>query len=87
MPDICFHFSSERAHANGLTAGDDKTRISMPLEPAIQIPNTAKPTCYLHNMAFTNSIANVCNGLREVRVYKEPVFSDDAPDTDAQNEP
>ena len=29
----------------------------------------------------------VCNGLREVRVYKEPVSSDDAPDTDTQNEP
>eukprot|EP01043_Picozoa_sp_COSAG02_P011143 COSAG02_NODE_406_length_22916_cov_35.137529_9_plen_103_part_00 len=39
--------------------GDDKTRITMPIEPAIQVPNTAKPTCYLHNMAFTNSIANV----------------------------
>jgi hypothetical protein len=59
MPDICFHFSSERAHQNGQTAGDDKTRITMPIEPAIQVPNTAKPTCYLHNMAFTNSIANV----------------------------
>ena len=59
MPDICFHFSSQRAHENGLTSGDDKTRISMPIEPAIQIPNTAKPTCYLHNMAFSNNIANV----------------------------
>ena len=59
MPDICFHFSSQRAHENGLTGGDDKTRISMPIEPAIQIPNTAKPTCYLHNMAFSNNIANV----------------------------
>ena len=59
MPDICFHFSSQRAHENGLTVGDDKTKISMPLEPAIQIPSTANPTCYLHNIAFTNSIANV----------------------------
>ena len=31
----------------------------MPIEPAIQVPNTAKPTCYLHNMAFSNNIANV----------------------------
>ena len=59
MPDICFHFSSQRAHENGLTVGNDKTKISMPLEPAIQIPSTANPTCYLHNIAFTNSIANV----------------------------
>jgi len=31
----------------------------MPIEPALQIPNTAKPVCWLHNLAFNNSIANV----------------------------
>jgi len=29
----------------------------------------------------------VCNGLREVRVYKEPTHGNDAPADDAQNEP
>ena len=29
----------------------------------------------------------VCNGLREVRVYKESLHGDDAPEGDAQNEP
>ena len=29
----------------------------------------------------------VCNGLREVRVYKEPSHADDTPVDDAQNEP
>ena len=59
MPDICFHFSSETAHANGYTPGDDRTKITMPIEPAIQVPNTASPTVYLHNLSFSNSIANV----------------------------
>ena len=59
MPDICFHFSSETADANGHCPGGDRTRITMPIEPALQIPNTAKPVCWLHNLAFTNSIANV----------------------------
>ena len=59
MPDICFHFSSETADAAGHCPGGDRTRITMPIEPALQIPNTAKPTCYLHNLAFTNNIANV----------------------------
>ena len=58
MPDICFHFSSETADAAGHCPGGDRTRITMPIEPALQIPNTAKPTCYLHNLAFTNAIAN-----------------------------
>jgi hypothetical protein len=31
----------------------------MPIEPALQIPNTAKPVCWLHNMAFNNGMANV----------------------------
>ena len=31
----------------------------MPIEPALQIPNTAKPVCWPHNLAFNNSIANV----------------------------
>ena len=59
MPDICFHFSSETADAAGYCPGNDRTRITMPIEPAIQVPNTAKPTCYLHNLAFSNNIANV----------------------------
>ena len=59
MPDICFHFSSETADAAGYCAGNDRTRISMPIEPALQVPNTAKPVCWLHNLAFTNAIANV----------------------------
>ena len=59
MPDICFHFSSETADAAGHCPGGDRTRITMPIEPALQIPSTAKPTCYLHNLAFTNNIANV----------------------------
>ena len=59
MPDICFHFSSETADAAGHCPGGDRTRITMPIEPALQIPNTAKPTCYLHNLAFSNNIANV----------------------------
>ena len=29
----------------------------------------------------------VCNGLREVRVYKEPSHADDTPVDDTQNEP
>ena len=35
MPNIAFHFSSETAHDNGFTQGDDRTKISMPIEPAI----------------------------------------------------
>eukprot|EP01043_Picozoa_sp_COSAG02_P024902 COSAG02_NODE_1380_length_12986_cov_13.843563_1_plen_119_part_00 len=37
----------------------DRTRITMPIEPALQIPNTAKPVCWLHNLAFNNAMANV----------------------------
>ena len=59
MPDIAFHFSSETADANGHCPGGNRTRIHMPIEPALQIPNTAKPVCWLHNLAFNNSIANV----------------------------
>ena len=59
MPDICFHFSSETADASGHCPGGDRTRITMPIEPALQIPNTAKPVCWLHNMAFNNGMANV----------------------------
>ena len=59
MPDIAFHFSSETADANGHCPSGNRTRIRMPIEPAIQIPNTAKPVCWLHNLAFNNSIANV----------------------------
>eukprot|EP01043_Picozoa_sp_COSAG02_P022012 COSAG02_NODE_1131_length_14392_cov_8.946061_7_plen_209_part_00 len=33
----------------------------MPIEPALQIPNTANPVCWLHNLAFTNAIANVAS--------------------------
>jgi hypothetical protein len=59
MPDICFHFSSETADASGHCPGGDRTRITMPIEPALQIPNTAKPVCWLHNLAFNNAMANV----------------------------
>jgi hypothetical protein len=59
MPDIAFHFSSETADSNGHCPGGNRTRIHMPIEPALQIPNTAKPVCWLHNLAFNNSIANV----------------------------
>ena len=59
MPDICFHFSSETADAAGHCPGGDRTRITMPIEPALQIPNTAKPVCWLHNLAFNNAMANV----------------------------
>ena len=30
-----------------------------PLEPALQIPLDAKPLAWLHNLAFSNAIANV----------------------------
>ena len=59
MPDICFHFSSETADASGHCPGGDRTRITMPIEPALQIPNTARPVCWLHNLAFNNAMANV----------------------------
>ena len=59
MPDICFHFSSETADASGHCPSGDRTRITMPIEPALQIPNTAKPVCWLHNLAFNNAMANV----------------------------
>ena len=59
MPDICFHFSSETADAAGQCPGGDRTRITMPIEPALQIPRDAKPVCWLHNLAFNNAMANV----------------------------
>jgi hypothetical protein len=31
----------------------------MPIEPALQIPNTANPVCWLHNLAFNNAMANI----------------------------
>eukprot|EP01046_Picozoa_sp_COSAG06_P020380 COSAG06_NODE_1488_length_9290_cov_4.140899_8_plen_547_part_00 len=62
MPDIAFHISSQTAHANGYCPGDDKTKIIMPVDPAIQVPNTAKPVVWLHNLAFDNTIANVRQG-------------------------
>ena len=59
MPDIAFHLSSETADANGHCPGGDRTKITLPLEPALQIPNEAKPVAWLHNLAFSNSISNV----------------------------
>lgn len=59
MPDIAFHISSETADANGHCPSGDRTRITLPIEPAIQVPNDAQPVAWLHNLAFTNSIANV----------------------------
>ena len=59
MPDICFHFSSETADAAGQCPGGDRTRITMPIEPALQIPRDAKPVCWLHNLAFNNAMANI----------------------------
>ena len=59
MPDICFHFSSETADASGHCPGGDRTRITMPIEPALQVPNTANPVCWLHNLAFNNAMANI----------------------------
>ena len=59
MPDIAFHLSSETADANGHCPGGDRTRITLPLEPALQIPLAAKPVAWLHNLAFSNAIANV----------------------------
>ena len=59
MPDIAFHISSETADANGHCPSGDRTRITLPIEPAIQVPNDAQPVAWLHNLAFTNSIANI----------------------------
>ena len=59
MPDIAFHLSSETADANGHCPGGDRTKITLPLEPALQIPIDAKPVAWLHNLAFSNAIANV----------------------------
>ena len=59
MPDIAFHLSSETADANGHCPGGDRTKITLPLEPALQIPLDAKPVAWLHNLAFSNAIANV----------------------------
>ena len=59
MPDIAFHLSSETADANGHCPNGDRTRITLPLEPALQIPLDAKPVAWLHNLAFSNAIANV----------------------------
>lgn len=59
MPDIAFHLSSETADTNGWCAGSDRTKVTLPLEPALQIPIDAKPVAWLHNLAFSNSIANV----------------------------
>jgi hypothetical protein len=59
MPDIAFHLSSETADNNGHCPGGDRTRITLPLEPALQIPIDAKPVAWLHNLAFSNAIANV----------------------------
>ena len=58
MPDIAFHFSSETADANGHCPPGTRTRINLPIEPAIQISNTSKPVCWLHNLNFVNSLAN-----------------------------
>eukprot|EP01046_Picozoa_sp_COSAG06_P053464 COSAG06_NODE_9253_length_1946_cov_1.890954_3_plen_245_part_00 len=59
MPDIAFHISSQTAHANGFCPSGDRTRVTLPIDPAIQVPNDAQPTVYLHNIAFSNTIANV----------------------------
>ena len=59
MPDIAFHLSSETADANGHCPGGDRTKITLPLEPALQIPIASKPVAWLHNLAFSNAIANV----------------------------
>ena len=59
MPDIAFHISSETADANGHCPSGDRTRVTLPIEPAIQVPNDAQPVAWLHNLAFTNSIANI----------------------------
>ena len=59
MPDLAFHISSETADANGHCPSGDRTRVTLPIEPAIQVPNDAQPVAWLHNLAFTNSIANI----------------------------
>jgi hypothetical protein len=59
MPDIAFHISSETADTNGHCPSGDRTRITLPIDPAIQVPNDAQPVAWLHNLAFTNAIANV----------------------------
>ena len=59
MPDIAFHLSSETADANGHCPGGDRSKMTLPLEPALQIPIDAKPVAWLHNLAFSNAIANV----------------------------
>ena len=53
------HLSSETADTNGNCPGGGRKKITLPLEPAPQIPLDAKPVAWLHNLAFSNSTANV----------------------------
>ena len=57
MGRVSFHLSS----ANSVDLGNSKHEIS--LEPGLIIPANAKPQCYLHDLAFTNTVANVDNDI------------------------
>ena len=46
MPDIAFHISSETADTNGHCPSGDRTRITLPIDPAIQVPNDAQPVAW-----------------------------------------
>ena len=57
MPVTTLHLSSENSVRT--SSGHHELR----LEPGLQIPHDAKPTCYLHDLSFTNTIVNVSKSL------------------------
>ena len=57
MPVTTLHLSSENSVRT--SSGHHELR----LEPGLQIPHDAKPTCYLHDLSFTNTVVNVSKTL------------------------
>jgi hypothetical protein len=57
MPVTTLHLSSENSVRT--SSGHHELR----LEPGLQIPHTAKPTCYLHDLSFSNTVVNISKSL------------------------
>ena len=79
MPSTTLHLSS----ANSTLLGSGQHELK--LQPGLSVPMGKTPTCYLHDLTFTNTIVNVSehlykNGKIKLKHHQDPMVEFTIPD-------